>query len=102
MCYSRPAAASFVAGAALAGVWATETHRAAITTILGAVLATEVLVAIVVVMVVLLRIREEHTPDQIVEHGHHHHREHPVHTPNETPAWPLQAWEGKRKHDQAA
>jgi hypothetical protein len=54
------------------------------------------------VMAALLRIREEHSPERVVEHGHHHHREHSVHTPKETPAWPLQAWEGSRERDRAA
>ncbi len=90
MCYHRPAAAGVMLGAAVAGAWAVETHRAAVTTVLGAVLAVEVLAALVTVMVVLLRVREEHSPERVVEHGHHHPHEHPI------PAWPHQAWERDR------
>jgi hypothetical protein len=78
-------------GLAVAGAWAIDTHRAAVTTVLGGVLVVEVLVALVAFMTAFRQVFREHQPDQIVEHGHHHQHEHPV---KSEPVWPHQAWEG--------
>lgn len=103
MCYHRPVVAGAVLGASAAALWVAETHHLPVTTILGAVLAVELVSGLLTFLALILKIVAEHQPENIVEHGHHHYHEHPVRTPQEArPTWPLQAWEGTRERDRAA
>ena len=95
MCHNYAAMGAGALGVAVAASLY-EAHDIGLTQALGTVLATEIVVAVGLIMWLVLFVRRQHAPERVVQHLHTHplHNQHDHdHQHDPGPVWPTRAYQ---------
>lgn len=97
MCHNYAAIGASALGVAVAA-YLYEAHDIGLNQALGGLLATEVIVAVGLIMWIALFVRRAHAPERVVEHVHTHplHNKHD-HQHDPGPVWPTRAYQVPRR-----